>query len=697
MRCLPPLRSLLIAALGAHILAGCPGEGTPDAGTDPEPEVEFGETLGLSACDEASVLAHPDKRCHTFRGLAGVSMGGGTAARLGFTYPELFDVVGVMGTPFADNEFFWAMIEDNHLGGFCPLEQLEEVMATDGPEALNDPSHPNLMCGRADSFPLENGEQVSPGLFPAVEGSACAMFRSTFNDWYRGPDAGRGGGFKRNSLIEIFHDIANAYGNPLTYNPDSAYFPVGVPESWHVAPNDNSGAAALCANPIVVEGVYNREYNPEGSYPAITFCDGASGDNGGVYDPNDPERNRHAIEYALAVDLNENGIRDYGEPVIINNRERFVDVGADGLADADEPGYDAASNPDPAGDNWDPVTNYLGTEGNFHWDDGEPYDDDGLDGVPATMDYGEGNGAYDLSPTLDRIFQRSPSRLFLDIPEAHMGRMDVWMDAGIRDFINSAQMTNALYGALQSRIPDSHVYDDFGALPGITDPNAYVYFDANYDRDTMGQVAYLRYGDTNVCPGSDDILGEGNHVGPDIIHRMYTLFSFLSARMPAEGRDRSIGGDVSDLLGPTGGIQDFGYLTSFDSEVLGREMEYGVLLPPDYYFPEAEEEDRRYPVLYFFHGQGQSASDMVALGLVLFGAMKESSRPDRLADGLTDFQRAIIVWVDGECGHGDDCWTGTFYADFEGLPRQDRNFEQAFVELMNHVESTYRVKKPGLY
>ena len=55
----------------------------------------------------------------------------------------------------------------------------------------------------------------------------------------------------------------------------------------------------------------------------------------------------------------------------------------------------------------------------------------------------------------------------------------------------------------------------------------------------------------------------------------------------------------------------------------------------------------------------------------------------------------FIVWVDGDC-YGDTCWTGNFYADFEGLPRDDRRFEQGFIELMGHVDATYRTKQPSL-
>ena len=112
-------------------------------------------------------------------------------------------------------------------------------------------------------------------------------------------------------------------------------------------------------------------------------------------------------------------------------------------------------------------------------------------------------------------------------------------------------------------------------------------------------------------------------------------------------------------------------------------------------FIRSIENDERYPVMYFFHGQGQSAADMVLAGLAIWGSMKESFRADRQAAGLTDLQRAIIIWADGEC-KDDECWTGNFYANFQGLPRQDRNYEDAMIELMQVVEDRYRTKKPDL-
>src|SRR5688572_30601881 len=71
---------------------------------------------GLASCPDALL---EQGECHTFRAITGASMGGGAAARIGFTHPELFDTVGIMGTPLADLPALWTMLKENQLGGFC--------------------------------------------------------------------------------------------------------------------------------------------------------------------------------------------------------------------------------------------------------------------------------------------------------------------------------------------------------------------------------------------------------------------------------------------------------------------------------------------------------------------------------------------------------------------------------------------------
>ncbi len=83
-----------------------------------------------------------------------------------------------------------------------------------------------------------------------------------------------------------------------------------------------------------------------------------------------------------------------------NEMEVFQDTGTDGFFDAEEPGYDPDTNPDPENDNWSPE-NPTGTEGNGVWEAGEPFLDAGVDGLWSWEEPGynadgtENNDSYD--------------------------------------------------------------------------------------------------------------------------------------------------------------------------------------------------------------------------------------------------------------------------------------------------------------
>ncbi|MEW5849398.1 MAG: hypothetical protein AB2A00_11320 [Myxococcota bacterium] len=680
-----PFRVLSLTALVS--VAACTEGGTSTGSTSssggPTRPPVYQTSVGLKACANATledgVPLQEGQRCYTYRALGGVSMGGGSAARIAFHYPELFDAVGVMGTPFSDFDAFWNMISQNHMAGFCSREELEAILAANpnNPEVLDDPNTPGVWCGRW-------GNQVEEN--PALPETACWQFASDYNHWYRGPDAGRGGSFKRASLMEIIQDIASTYGNVAYYNPESEYLPPGVPLSYHV-PLDATNAerdqmrAELCANPLRLTGFKHKEYNPDGTYPVITYCDCHNCD--GDYVPGLTEL---PTEVLLAVDYNDNGRRDYAEPVLWMPNERYRDVGTDGKAD-DEAG-------DELTDDYHYLDNPAGLSGNHRYDEGEPFDDDGLDGIPNTGDYGEGDGEFTMTPALKRALEDSPTRWYLRMSDAMVQRMDVWMDAGIRDFINSAQITNNLFGAIRMRnnAENTRYYKDFSGLANLPPGNNYDYHEVDFSPSSLGKNAYLLYGNPAICPGHDSTLGDGNHVGPadQVINRLLTLFKFVDERMP--------GGDWEYINSPSAvddhpdGFDAHLKMETYHSEALGREQEYGIVVPPGYYYPENAE--KRYPVVFFLHGQGQSARDLLASGFVFLGAMHQSSRTDIL--DRSDLQKMFLVFADGECKLGD-CHTGNFYSNFQGVNGDGKQFEQAFLELMQHIDASYRTKAPEVH
>src|SRR5207248_10932157 len=138
----------------------------------------------------------------------------------------------------------------------------------------------------------------------------------------------------RGSYMEIYRDLTHMFGNPLMQSdPANGILPLGVP-----ATELTRSDADRCATPITLQHYCDDEYNPDGSLPVITFCDGVNNpDHRGEFDPTLTPN--YPFEMGLAVDLNGNGHRDAGEPVIRNITEPWHDTGTDGVADALEPGY----------------------------------------------------------------------------------------------------------------------------------------------------------------------------------------------------------------------------------------------------------------------------------------------------------------------------------------------------------------------
>ena len=257
---------------------------------------------------EMSEQIEPKIRYVTNKAIAGVSMGGGAAAQIGLSQPERWDFVGILGAPLVDLQGFARMIRRGWMGGFCSLEYLETLHAQG-----HDLDSEAAFCGLHTERSLQNlkpERTVVP--MEWLEPSAQPMWEyvSDYHHWWRGLEGGRGASYGRHSLVRSIEDILKAYGSPLyELNTEVVWAAPGVTTEWL-----SMSHSERCANPIVNHNFFNAEYNPEGKYPVITFCDGHHSDpdqsEETVWARLTPETARDRSQgMFLSVDINENGRR----------------------------------------------------------------------------------------------------------------------------------------------------------------------------------------------------------------------------------------------------------------------------------------------------------------------------------------------------------------------------------------------------
>lgn len=644
------------------------------------------------------------EREFSFRGITGISMGSGGSSLIGIHNPERFDFVAPLGGP-VDWIHLADYIRTYHTGGFCNEEQREA-----------DP----VGCAAGASI-----ERTPPS-------NLLYQHRQDYEHWwYEDEWKGHGGTFDRDEYIKIFRDLATMYGNPNSTRTPVAgevnITPPGIDDSVRERSN-----ADRCANPVVIPpfdstspegtGFFDDEYNSEGQHPVITFCDGGElpnpdfprGRDIGVWDPEQAQPD--PMEVVLAVDIDGDGIRDPGEPVIRQGRENYEDCGLDQLCNEDEPGYDAVTNPDPAGDDYDFQYNPTGTEGNALRDYvgdavgdctspepnpaagvGEVFFDTGLDGVAGTaqltaggFDIGEGDGCWTLSRGLAHMFANNPRSFVLEAEEEVLQDLDFFGDGGIRDLFNFATNQDQLAGAFSARGFPVRLFNTHSSLaytgPG---PDADFSF-TGINWNNIGQFVQVRYGTVDASEG-DVIQGDGQHVGTpaQVLNRLLSVMGWMSARWPGGDRRRVSDQICGELSATCEHINHFSF--EFTSPTTGRTGPAAVVLPPGYFDPENA--DLEYPVVYLLHGYGQEPEDLIATGIIIWTFMSASTIPE-----AQRLQKMIFVFPDGRCreqGGERECVKGTFYANAPA--GQGAQMETWLLELMDHMDENYRTRTPETY
>jgi S-formylglutathione hydrolase FrmB len=752
----------LLLAAAAVSFAGCKGNNSaPPAPTPAQRGQACSATLtcstGLVCTDTpagqpatpGAPTCNAPARHYTFKAISGVSMGGIGSSRIVAQRPDLFDSVGTLGGPL-DAALILHNIETEQMGGFCSSAQLEAALALDKADHGNRLDTPGAIAGCAET----NAAVVTK------------YGRSQrFNHWAYTVN---GGHFDRNFYLDVFTDLTEAFGNPLSHNAASPALAAPMTPAQY--------ANASCANPFVLHHVRDAAYSPSGEHDAISFCDGEPplkmcaddtqvdwcaaaklngrqlaqyGDEqafcathgGNAHDVNqsssDPKEvdlyfNQHGamagcwpstrlVPFALAIDLNGNGRRDYNEPLLSQGHEPFQDVGTDGCADNLEDGKGgcttAALSPfstgmkDPNGDNYDPTKNPAGTEGNWIYDPGEPFQDVGLDGVEGTADEGEGDGKFSTTVGYQHWFAQDLRTQLATMSDERKAALGFYLEGGIRDVFDLGAQAEATASAVLRYSPSGlNRFNDFPDIPAMnglawnsTAPSVDLEtaFDPlRLDPAAMVKNSLVLYGNPNASPASIRD-GNGDHVGSisEAYDRFVVFFQWVSAQWdPVLGppmKEHGTDGEERDLV--------------LHSTQLKADWAFSIVTPPGY--NDAANVARRYPVVLVLHGYGMDAHGMAGTGAV----------PNVLAsDGLV--HPMITLFPSGKCclngpngektcretddsgnryedmGYVRECETGDFFVDRQGITgsaADQSKYAQALFELMSYVDAHYRTMTPA--
>jgi hypothetical protein len=705
-----PQRRRLMRSLGTAFallsLVAC-GESPSSSHTTAEHDAhDAHDAVSLdSEIGEAEVVTGPAERVWAHRAIGGISMGA-ASVNIALASEEHFDMAAGLGG-YMDLRYMMTASHRLQLAGFCPLEQLEANL-----EDLNDPDAPGLQgCG-----PMKAIEELE--------------FAQDFNHLKYDEN---GASFDRGFYMDVFKALTMATGN-FTSEPsgDSPYIPAGIDVDWFMSTPDHE----RCENPqpAAQEHSYNLEYNPEGIYPVILFCDGDNKSEGwpdGVFDPS--QSNNRPSDIVLAVDLNGNGKRDFHEPLVLNGVERFEDVGSDGCGDGFEDGEggcdESVQEPlsDRNGDNYHWLDRPQGTELNSWWDEGEPYTDHGLDGVPGTGDTGESNGAYDRASSFDVAYETGAVGRVHRASTERLERMDFYFDSGIRDPLHAPVSTRHVAGAIHDRVGGLSVYRGFYEQENALFPQetassitTQILFQ-DMSEEALGKHVYVEYGNADATE-AQIAKGDGKHVGTteQVLARILAYIIWAAQRFPDP--------DLDDAPWDGSALSS---VRHFYSEGLQSRRRFSIALPPGYHDPEKA--DRHYPVIYLLHGKGQSAADFGAAGILTSSLMEDGALPKAIVvfpDGrccrhhVETGQRYCACWdseddgmkrcVDPTC-EGDEesceeveisrdllpeeCSGGSLFFNLVtnrwGQARDDLQYETSIVELVGHVDANWRTREPS--
>lgn len=695
------------------------GDATPDARPEITPDVPD------TAEAEADVPVEMVDRRFAFRAVFGLSMGA-NATLIAARHPGMFDTAGGQGG-YLDYRYLGALVRDRAFGGFCPMEQI---------------------LANLDTI----DEMDTPGFCGPVKASEPYEFDWDFNNFVYdfGPTE-----FTRGFYLDVFEGFMLLYGNFFSYNPDNPLLPPGVPLEWHQSTSDHD----KCASPLHVGKPhnFNKEYNPLGDYDLVTVCDGENPvgckdgdptkcgeDNpdylklAASYDPAYPHT--RPLSFVLAVDYNGNGRRDYAEPIVVNSNERWLDVGSDGCPNEREDGAGGCfadaiphgEGVDANGDDFDLLENPRGDERDHQWQEGEPFEDYGLDGVAKEVagqaDFGEDNDTFDYNPNYLAAIAKDLHTHFQDAPLDEIQALDWEFDGGIRDPLSHLTSNLHLLVPFVERGNELKIYEDFAGRPGTLMPDTTCgglmdrlgTFD--WSARGIGRNVLIKYGDPNATLAQLE-AGDGKHIGDgcQIVNRGLVGYAIASWRWP------------DPIVQKGSGLQGSNVVSTFYSPGLKNRRWFGVTLPPGYDLPANEA--LRYPLAVFLTGHGMTLDSTAMTGILTSIYMVQGNLPRfillapdgqcckrRLSTGVRycgclrkddgwncvdptcqgPHESCSIEIIDGN-DLDEECNKGNFFAN----QKVDRwgntdastymRYEDGVMDLIDHVDKNFRTREPATY
>ncbi len=384
----------------------------------------------------------------------------------------------------------------------------------------------------------------------------------------------------RDSRASMVQDLVIALGNPYLHNPDPDHlYLASDSEPAHIMQDDQFGAFTTLADPrgflnggdTNQDGLRQVDEAPTTPVDVLLMAGGTLERIAGVHGT--------LVGGRETVDLNGDGVYDVGDGIVVNLSEPFTDGNGNHVF---EPSL------------------------------GETFTDAGLDGVPGTGDFGEGNGQFDYDPDRATFIAQDPLTRLNGRSAADISTQRIYMDVGERDEFGFSKHYDHVVAALRAKGLTVTVQDGFSSnCLAVEHPDE--------------QFLLVRYpgGHIGIEKVDNDDLFNGDFCGPILVwQRILTLLGYLDGSFPDgvrgpgnvdSGSFDPPGFDPPDFKPPSvdlPGIRLSGEMVSatIDSPALGagaKSRDVLVYRPPAFFNNKGDS----FPVVYYLVGYGQTPDD----------------------------------------------------------------------------------------